>query len=231
MAEDTREQIRVHDQSVLHTPSLQTSGTETENTCPLKDDAETNVDISNKHDEFDTSKLHYVGNECVYTDPVTKHQYIWDSKKNEWVLQLDGKTPPEDDSKEKSGEGALKFESEVQNNTTVEGNVPCPPEVENTCANNYEFDGESYFYKDLKTGKNTLSRRKIWVIKTLSGRKEFSGIIQEDIFLTGALETLGFSSWLSFHISIIPTCDYRRFFLTISVIIIFDLCMLKSQFP
>jgi hypothetical protein len=66
-----------------------------------KDDDETNVDISNKHDEFDTSNLHYEGKDCVYTDPVTEHQYIWDSKKKkkEWVLQLDGKTPPEDDSK------------------------------------------------------------------------------------------------------------------------------------
>ena len=85
MAEDTREQIRVNEQSVPHIPSVQTSGTESENaentTCPRKDDAETNVDISNKHDEFDASKLHYEGNECVYTDSVTKHQYIWDSKK------------------------------------------------------------------------------------------------------------------------------------------------------
>jgi hypothetical protein len=81
MAEDTREQIRVHEQPVPHTPSVQTSETESENTCPRKDDAETNVDISNKHDEFDTSNLHYEGNDCVYTDRVTKHQYIWDSKK------------------------------------------------------------------------------------------------------------------------------------------------------
>jgi HIV Tat-specific factor 1 len=146
------EQIRVHDQPVPHIPSVQTSGTESENSCPRKDNAETNVDISNKRDEFDASNLHYEGNDCVYTDPVTKHQYIWDSKKNEWVLQLDGKAPPEDDSKEKSGEGALKFESEVQNNTTLEDKLCCPPEEENTWANDYEFDGESYFYKDLKTG-------------------------------------------------------------------------------
>ena len=227
MAEDTREQIRVHDQPVPHIPSVQTSGTESENaenTCPREDDAETNGNISNKHDEFDTSNLHYEGNNCVYTDPVTKHQHIWDSEKNEWVLQLDGKTPPEDDGKEKSGEGALKFESEVQNNTTLEAKVRCPPEEENTCANDYGFDGESYFY-EVNSG-----RRKIWVIKTLSRRKEFSGIIQEDIFLRGALETLGISSRLSFHITIIPTYDYRSFFFTINVIIIFDLCMLKSQF-
>ena len=85
MAEDTREQIRVHEQSVPHIPSVQTSGTESENaentTRPRKYDAETNVDISNKHDEFETSNLHYEGNYCVYTDPVTKHHYIWDSKK------------------------------------------------------------------------------------------------------------------------------------------------------
>jgi len=43
----------VHDQPVPHIPSVHTSGTESENaenTCPHKDNAETNVDISNKHD-------------------------------------------------------------------------------------------------------------------------------------------------------------------------------------
>jgi len=205
------EQIRVHDQPVPHIPSVQTSGTESENSCPRKDNAETNVDISNKRDEFDASNLHYEGNDCVYTDPVTKHQYIWDSKKNEWVLQLDGKAPPEDDSKEKSGEGALKFESEVQNNTTLEDKLCCPPEEENTWANDYEFDGESYFYKDLKTGKNKLIlvEGKFGLLKHCL--EEFSGIIQKVIFLTGALETFGISSRLSFHISIIPTYDYRSF--------------------
>ena len=53
------------------------------------------------------------------------------------MLQLDRNTPPEDDSKEKSGEGALKFESEAQNNTTLEDKARCPPEEENTCANDY----------------------------------------------------------------------------------------------
>jgi hypothetical protein len=153
MAEDTREQIRVHEQLVSD-PSDQTSENAENTTCPRKDDAETNVNISNKHDEFDTTNLHYEGNNCVYTDPATKHQYIWDSKKKEWVLRLDGKTSLEDDSKEKSGESALKLESEVQNNTIPECKVRCPPEKANTCTNDYEFDGESYFYKDLKTGKN-----------------------------------------------------------------------------
>jgi hypothetical protein len=153
MAEDTRDQIRVHEELVSD-PSEQTSEIESENTtCPRKDDAETNVDISDKHDEFDTSNLHYEGNNCVYTDPITKHQYIWDTNKNEWVFRLDGKTSPEDDSKEKSGESALKLESEVKINTIPECKFRCPPEKENTRANDYEFDGKSYFYKDLKTGK------------------------------------------------------------------------------
>ena len=38
-------------------------------------------------------------------------------------------------------------------------------------------------------------------------RNELSGIIQEDIFLTVALETLGISSRLSFIINILPTYD------------------------
>ena len=53
-------------------------------------------------------------------------------------------------------------------------------------------------------------------------RKEFSGIIQEDIFLTEVLETLGISSGLSFHINILPTYDERNFFFTTSMIIIFS---------
>jgi hypothetical protein len=55
MAENTREKIRVHEQIVPHIPSVQTSGMElenAENTCPPEDDAETNGNISNKHDEF-----------------------------------------------------------------------------------------------------------------------------------------------------------------------------------
>jgi hypothetical protein len=91
------------------------------------------------------------------------------------VLQLDGKTPPEGDSKEKSGEGALKFESEVQNNTTLEHKVRCPPEEDNTCANDYEFDGESYFYKDLKTGKSKLLlvEGKFGLLKHCLGERNF----------------------------------------------------------
>lgn len=206
MAEDTRDQIRVHDQPVPHIPSVQTSGTESENaenTCPREDDAETNGNISNKHDEFDTSNLHYEGNDCVYTDPVTKHQHIWDSEKNEWVLQLDGKTPPEDDGKEKSGEGALKFESEVQNNTTLEGKVRCPPEEENTCANDYGFDGESYFYKDLKTGKNKLIlvEGKFGLLKHCLGERNFQASFKKTFFLEGQLKHLVF---LQDFLSILP---------------------------
>lgn len=171
MADNTREEIRAHEQPIAQICLEQTSGTESENAenaaSPRKDDAETNVDISTKHDEFDTSNLHYEGNDCVYTDPVTKHKYIWDSKKNGWVLRLDTLTPPEDGSKEKPGEGALKFESEVQNNTTLEGKVRCPPEEEKTDTNDYEFDGESYYYKDLKTGVTYKfdNSKHSWVVK------------------------------------------------------------------
>lgn len=97
------------------------------------------------------------------------------------MFNLDGKTPPEDDSKEKSGESALKFESGVQSNTTLEGKVRCPPEEGNTCANDYEFDGESYFYKDLKTDKNKL----ILV-------KKFQASFKKTFFLQGHLKHLVF---------------------------------------
>jgi hypothetical protein len=160
MAENTRQQILAHEEPIAHVASEQTSGTESENAentaSPRKDDSEANAGVSNKDDEFDASNLRYEGNDCVYTDPVTKQQYFWDSEKNEWVLRCDGLTPPEDGSKEKSGEGALKVESEIQSSTTLEGNVHCPPGDGKTSTNDYEFDGESYYYKDLKTGKNNL---------------------------------------------------------------------------
>jgi hypothetical protein len=197
MAEGTREQIRVHEQPVPHIPSEQTSGIESENeenTTSRKDDAETNVDISNKNDKSDTSNLHYEGNDCIYADPVTKHQYIWDSKKNEWVLRLDGKTSPEGDSKEESGESARKFESEVQNNTTLEGKFRCPPEEEKTRANDYEFDGESYFYEDVKTGKNELIpvERKVGLLNHCLGERNFQASFKKTFFLQEHLKRLAF---------------------------------------
>lgn len=135
------------------------------------------------------------------------------------MLQLDGKTPPEDDGKEKSGEGAPKFESEAQNNTTLEGKVRCPLE-ENTCANDYEFDGESYFYKDLKTGKNKLIlvEGKFGLLKHFLGERNFKASFNKTFLLQEHLKELGISSRLSFYISIIPTYDYKSFFFTISVL-------------
>ena len=101
------------------------------------------------------------------------------------MLHLDGKTPPEDDRKEKSGEGALKFEIEVQNNTTLEDKARCPTEEENTCANDYKFDGESYFYKDLKTGKYKLILvdGKFGLLKHCLGERNFQASFKKTFFL------------------------------------------------
>ena len=84
--------------------------------------------------------------------------------------------------------------SEVQNNTTVEGKVRCPPEEENTCANDYGFDGESYFYKDLKTGKNKLIlvEGKFGLLKHCVGERNFQASFKKTFFLEGHLKHLVF---------------------------------------
>lgn len=37
--------------------------------------------------EVDENNLHYEDGLCIYTDPDTKCQYIWDEKKQEWVIR------------------------------------------------------------------------------------------------------------------------------------------------
>jgi hypothetical protein len=159
MAEDTREPREIDKQPITPLPSEQTSETESEEVA--KDPASshneletTNTDLRNKCGEIDNSNLHYEGSICVYTDPVTKYQYTWDSNKTEWVLRSEEVMPLEEGDLERSGENMSKSESEVQSNTTTESKLQCPLDENKTPRNAYEFDGESYCYKDLKTGKN-----------------------------------------------------------------------------
>ncbi|KAJ9591764.1 hypothetical protein L9F63_001700, partial [Diploptera punctata] len=42
-------------------------------------------DSSVDRGNIDNSNLHYEGDICVYTDPVSKQEYLWSSDKNEWV--------------------------------------------------------------------------------------------------------------------------------------------------
>jgi hypothetical protein len=161
MAEDTRDSSQSLEHIIALIPSDEAAERDSEevarkSACPHNDGSKTtNADLSSKRDEIDNSNHHYEGSICVYTDPVTKHQYIWDSNKNEWVVRSDGIVSPEEGSLENSGDHVLKPESEVQNKTNPEnvGLLHCPPDYDKTSRNDYEFDGESYCYKDLKTGK------------------------------------------------------------------------------
>jgi hypothetical protein len=160
MAEDTRESSQIQGHPIVSVPSEQTSETESEGHAETSAASRTDLktdgaDISNKRDEIDNSNLHYEGSVCVYTDPVTKHQYIWDSDKDEWVLRTYGIETLEEDRLENSGESILKSESGVQSGTTQDSKLHCPPDGDKTPRNDYEFDGESYCYKDLKTGKGS----------------------------------------------------------------------------
>jgi hypothetical protein len=159
MAEDTRESSQIQENSVTSVPSGQTSEITSENTEKSetsRNDLKTaSADLSSKLDKIDTSDIHYEGSVCVYTDPATKHEYIWDSNKNEWVLRTSGIKQLEGDSLETSAESMLKSESVEQSGTTGDTKLHCTPNGGQTSRNDYEFDGEHYCYKDLKTGKRS----------------------------------------------------------------------------
>jgi hypothetical protein len=160
MAEDTRESSQIEEHSVSSVSSGQTENTAAENVGEKSETSQNDLttvsaDLSDKFDEIDTSNIHYEGKVCVYTDPATKHQYIWDSNKNEWVLRTYGIKPLEVDSLETSTESRLKTESVAQSGTTEDSKLHCTPNGGQSSRNDYEFDGEHYCYKDLKTGKRS----------------------------------------------------------------------------
>jgi hypothetical protein len=159
MAEGTREPSLIEERRVASIPAEHTSEIDedvAERSHTSRNDLKTvSVDIANKLDEIDTSNLHYEGSVCVYTDPVTKHQYIWDSNKNEWVVRTDCIKSLEEDGLENSAERMLKSESGAQSGTTGDNKLHCTPNGNKTSRNDYEFDGESYCYKDVNTGKRS----------------------------------------------------------------------------
>jgi hypothetical protein len=159
MAEDLRESSHIEEHPVASIPSEHTTEIDSdvsEKSETSRNDLKTvSADLSDKLDEIDTSNLHYEGSVCVYTNPVTKHQYIWDSNKNEWVLRTSEIKPLEEDSLDNSAESMLKSESGVQSGTTGDSRLHCTPRGDQISRNDYEFDGESYSYKDVKTGKRS----------------------------------------------------------------------------
>jgi hypothetical protein len=152
MAEDTRESSQIEEHSALSVPSGQASEIATdvtEKSETSRNDVKTiSADLSTKLDEIDTTNIHYEGRVCVYTDPATKHEYIWDSNKNEWVLRIYG-------IKQLEGDSLEKCESVEQSGTTGDSKLHSTPNGGQTSRNDYEFDGEHYCYKDLKTGKRS----------------------------------------------------------------------------
>jgi hypothetical protein len=157
MAEATRDPSQLQEQPITLIPSDEAVETDSEEAAvksafPNNDGLKTtSKDLPSKHDAIDSSNLYYEGSVCVYTDPVTKHQYIWDYNTNEWIVRSD--VPSEEGSLGRSEDSVLKPGSEVQNNTSPESELPCPPDDYKTSRSDYEFDGESYCYKDIKTGK------------------------------------------------------------------------------
>ncbi|XP_069686436.1 17S U2 SnRNP complex component HTATSF1 [Periplaneta americana] len=179
MAEDTRQVNQSSDQDAESVASEQSTPARGKEDS-LKTSDETSTDLSNeeaevhtgssdKRDETDNPNLHYEGRVCVYTDPVSKCQYIWDSDKNEWVLRSEC-TKSTEDKPDKSETSKAEKESEVQTNK-------CPPsdkDGNNISSKDYDFDGESYCYTDSKTGvtykyDNTKSS---WVVKEPSEAKD-----------------------------------------------------------
>jgi len=76
-----------------------------------------------KAGNIDEANLHYEGNLCIYTDPETKYQHSWDETSQSWVPYEKAKT--DNDSAE----------------VAPDAKDGAPP-------GDYDFDGESYVYKD-----------------------------------------------------------------------------------
>ncbi|KDR10150.1 HIV Tat-specific factor 1-like protein [Zootermopsis nevadensis] len=174
MENDTGDPSQSNERPISHIPSDEALERDLEEVagkslCLRNDGSKTTNAISpSKRDEIDNSNLHYEESVCVYTNPVTKDQYIWDSNKHEWVVRSHGIVPSGEGSLEKCEDHVLKPETEVQNtNPESVGLLHCPPYYDKISSNDYEFDGESYCYKDPKTGVTYKfdNSKQSWVVK------------------------------------------------------------------
>ena len=143
MAEDTKDCSNVQEESNRKTCILEIA--DTKETVKLKTDCQdikdkNNPESTNTHGLMDDSNLHYEGDLCIYTDPVSKLEYIWSSDKNEWVLRPD-----------KTNDAVGENISEKNGTKTKDGIFDKSAKE----SSEYDFDGESFCYTDKNTGKET----------------------------------------------------------------------------
>ncbi|XP_049840156.1 HIV Tat-specific factor 1 homolog [Schistocerca gregaria] len=108
-----------------------------------------------KEHGMNAANVHYEGDVCVYTDPESSFQYEWDGIKNEWVPRT------------KNAEEMKAANAEAAESSTGPTTSKCIAPKSLVSPEEYQFDGESYIYKDSQsgvtykydTGKNS------WVIK------------------------------------------------------------------
>lgn len=89
-------------------------------------------EISSKKEDH-SENVHYEGETCIYTDPSSKYQYVWDSEKSEWTPRKE-KSENKDSVSSTSDSG----DHDKQNSDVTD--------------KDYKFDGESYTYTDKKSG-------------------------------------------------------------------------------
>lgn len=110
----------------------------------------------------DQSKIHYEGDLCVYTDPETKYQYIWDDSKKEWVERnsvdknytFDGKTYTYTDS---NTNVTYKWDTDTNSWKKKEdgdgkSEATEPGQKDSTNQGSYGYEGDTHTYTDATDG-------------------------------------------------------------------------------
>ncbi|KAK7866416.1 hypothetical protein R5R35_008943 [Gryllus longicercus] len=157
MSEKTEEDLNQKDSQVVNDSESEDKFEKSTAEC---NDVPNTLDSSDPNQEHNKN-VHYEGETCIYTDPESKYQYVWNSEKNEWV--------PRSDSTEK-GEKISEADSNSLPNTVSD--------------KDYKFDGESYVYVDKQTGVtykyDTASNK--WIEKTNStiSKKKKEGSVESD---------------------------------------------------
>lgn len=109
-----------------------------------------------KEHGMNAENVHYEGDVCIYTDPESSFQFQWDSVKNEWVPRT------------KSAEETTAANADTAESTTDSPTSKCSAPNSELSSQEYQFDGESYIYKDAQSGVTYKydNDKKSWVIKT-----------------------------------------------------------------
>ncbi|XP_066991780.2 17S U2 SnRNP complex component HTATSF1 isoform X2 [Anabrus simplex] len=113
--------------------------------------------------DIDQANLHYEGDVCIYTDPVSKFQYRWDGTKNEWIPKVESVN-----SEDTSDSAKSEADSSVVENGSKSAITKDSGNNSTISEKDYVFDGESYIYKDSKTGVTYKfdNAKNSWVVKT-----------------------------------------------------------------